>query len=34
MHYVMHYSSVCKEGKLGCRNTEKQGEGELYVKLV
>ena len=29
--YVMHYSSVRKRR---VRNTEKQGEGEIYVKLV
>ena len=37
VHYVMHHSSrpirVQRES-WRARNTEKQGEGEIYVKLV
>ena len=33
--YVMHYSSVVrKRGSWRVRNTEKQGEGDIDVKLV
>ena len=32
--YVMHYSSGRKRESWRVRNTEKQGEGEIYVKLV
>ena len=35
--YIMHYSTVCKYSMRAswcARNTEKQGEGEIYVKLV
>ena len=33
-NYVMHYSSVCKRESWRVRNTEKQVEGEIYVKLL
>ena len=34
--YVIHYSIVCNSMRASwrARNTEKQGEGEIYVKLV
>ena len=32
--YVMQYSNVCKRESWSVRNIEKQGEGEIYVKLV
>ena len=33
MHYVMHYPNVCKKESWRVRNTEKQGEGEIYSKM-
>ena len=32
--YVMQYWSVCKRESWHVRNAEKQGEGEIYVKLA
>ena len=34
VHNVMHYLSVCKKESWRVRKTGKQGEGEIYIKLV